>query len=209
MRISAGSGLSPAHNNGGDGGLVDMRGGNAEGTHSGDDGGDVLVRPCSLTALIMLLLMSGHSTVCVSPSQLTGGMARAGRGGDLSFSSGIGIATSSGEVQIATANAGEGGTSGSMTLTTGTSSVGSSGFIVVTTGDALSGSGGAITVAVGKGESGCGSDVAIEAGATSDVATGGAISLTSGGSELTSSGPIEVRAAFQSTETLYHFGGLP
>lgn len=59
-----------------------------------------------------------------------------------------------GSVLIQTANAGMTGTSGSITMNTGTSSLGASGAVQVLTGLATSGPGGYIQLSVGAGDSG-------------------------------------------------------
>ena len=73
--------------------------------------------------------------------------------------------------------------------------MGDSGHITVASGSANSGRGGYIQLSVGTGNSGEGGHVEISAGQTSDStgATGGYLSVASGYSVVSSSGPILLR----------------
>ncbi|MEM1063682.1 MAG: hypothetical protein AAGJ97_15260, partial [Planctomycetota bacterium] len=102
MTLQAGEGSSTYQFDGGDGGKVQIYGGAAQGGLEVDDGGNV---------------------------EVAGGYARCGRGGSLIARTGYGEATSSGIVDIATANGGSSGVSGSIDFSTGTSSAGNSGYI--------------------------------------------------------------------------------
>lgn len=79
---------------GGDGGVVKIRGGMSKGTNRDDAGGDV---------------------------EISGGMALAGYGGSVTIASGGGTGTSSGSALIKTSNAGTLGSSGSIGVSTGES----------------------------------------------------------------------------------------
>lgn len=88
------SGASMHAEDGGDGGVVKIRGGMSKGTNRDDAGGDV---------------------------EISGGMALAGYGGSVTIASGGGTGTSSGSALIKTSNAGTLGSSGSIGVSTGES----------------------------------------------------------------------------------------
>lgn len=116
---------------------------------------------------------------------------------------------------IFTSNSGNGGVSGSLSLSTGASNRGNSGELTIRTGDAdadhsfsgdqKSGSGGNITLAVGTAKFGLGGNMRLSAGSTSGISrysawnpidvTGGEIEITSGSSKETHSGHIEISTA--------------
>ena len=112
---------------------------------------------------------------------------------EILLQSGESVLTSSGALTMATPNAGIGGVSGNIGLTTGTSSVGNSGTIAFTTGKSTGGKGGSITLSVGEGDTGIGGDLILRAGITiaDSGNTGGNITIVqSGESVLTSSGAL-------------------
>ena len=74
--------------------------------------------------------------------EVAGGFSNYARGGAFLLNSGFGQTTSSGIIDIATANSGTSGVSGDMDLSTGTSAMGNSGYINIETGLAKSGKGG-------------------------------------------------------------------
>lgn len=166
MVIFGGDGVNPSHINGGNGGSIDLRGGNARGENYKDDGGDIDIR---------------------------GGFSKAGFGGFITAKTGFSFGTSSGSASITTANAGVKGVSGSMRLATGTSSFGNTGSLMILTGVGRFGKGGNITIGVGTGDSGEGSPLNLRAGATvSESGVGGGVSVMSGQSEAKSSGNLEI-----------------
>lgn len=78
--------------------------------------------------------------------EVAAGFARNGRGGSLVARTGFGEATSSGIIDISTANGGESGVSGSIDFSTGTSSAGNSGYVNIETGEATGGRAGPTSV---------------------------------------------------------------
>lgn len=132
--IQAGEGSSAYQFDGGDGGkefvtaaensillsgVVQIYGGAAQGGLSADNGGNV---------------------------EVAAGFAKNGRGGSIVARTGFGEATSSGIIDISTANGGESGVSGSIDFSTGTSSAGNSGYINIETGEATGGRAGPSSV---------------------------------------------------------------
>ena len=117
MVITAGEGSNTQTSDGGDGGRVQICGGAGQGGRAQTDhGGNV---------------------------EIAGGYAKSGRGGSFWLRTGYGAATSSGLIDISTANAGKPGVvSGEISIYTGTSSLGNTGFIALTTGEATKGKGG-------------------------------------------------------------------
>ncbi len=105
---------------------------------------------------------------------------------------GASVLSSSGSILLESANAGTSGVSGMISLLTGTTSIGDSGSISLRSGTASSGRSGTIELLVGLGNSGEGGSVVISSGQTDDFlgATGGFISLSSGYSTVSSSGPF-------------------
>ena len=93
----------------------------------------------------------------------------------ISLTSGYSSVTSSGNISLATANAGLAGVSGEVSIKTGDSTFGYSGALSMSTGGATGGRGGSITIAVGEGDSGAGGDVDITAGTTTAIAAGGTL----------------------------------
>lgn len=120
---------------------------------------------------------------------------------------------------IATSDSGREGISGSLSLSTGTSTQGNSGEINIRTGDAnaynnlntggKTGGGGNITMAVGSANYGRGGHMKFTAGSTTGFAryniwnpidvTGGEIEMTSGSSKESDSGHIEIATASAGT----------
>lgn len=113
-------------------------------------------------------------------------------GGNLYFHSGASVATSSGNVNMSTPNAGKAGISGSMFFSTGTTSSGSSGKVEIKSGVSTSGTGGDLAFYVGTGDSGNGGNLTLVSGETSaQRAVGGFINVTAGsGSKMGTSGGI-------------------
>lgn len=111
--ITAGEGSSTYTYDGGDGGVVQIFGGAGQGGMDEDDGGNV---------------------------EVSGGYARVARGGSFLVRTGFGETSSSGIIDIATANAGQKGVSGDIDLSTGTSSLGNTGYINIETGEATNSS---------------------------------------------------------------------
>jgi hypothetical protein len=146
--IAAGEGSSEDFVNGGSGGALQMFGGAAQGSNPYNNGGDI---------------------------EVTGGYSRSGYGGDMIYHSGFGMSTSSGSFDLATANAGVAGVSGSYSIVTGTTSHGNTGSIVAQSGDSRSGHGGHINIQVGTGNSGSGGNLKLWAGRT--AATGSVVLL--------------------------------
>merc|ERR1719194_115388 len=96
------------------------------------------------------------------------------------LSSGASTQGTSGKVSLSTV---DGGVSGDMEMTTGSTTGGTSGSISMTSGKSTGGKGGTITLSVGDGDTGVGGDVNINAGMTSASNTrGGAVMLSSGAS---------------------------
>ena len=93
ITIIGGLGSSTQQAGGGKGGGIYMQGGEARGQHHFDNGGNI---------------------------EYTGGLAYAGYGGSFLLETGYGFSTSSGVIELATANAGKVGVSGHIKLTTGT-----------------------------------------------------------------------------------------
>ena len=118
--------------------------------------------------------------------ELFGGVAAFATGGSFLFQSGYGASSSSGFVALVTANAGELGVSGSIALSTGTTSLGNSGYVFIGTGTATSGTGGDIDVIVGSGTCGSGGNIFVSAGeTTNELAVGGAVQITGGHGSFT------------------------
>ena len=99
--VRAGSGTSSHSGAGGKGGHVVLSGGEAAGGDDSDNGGTVDVK---------------------------GGPAFGGRGGSVKVTSGQGLRTSSAPVVLATYSSASAGVSGTLTLSTGTSSLGNTGY---------------------------------------------------------------------------------
>ena len=96
--------------------------------------------------------------------------------GYVSITSGYSLKSSSGNIALKTANAGEKGVSGGIALSTGTSSTGASGAILLGTGTGTGDHGGDIIVVVGTGDTNDGGEVTISAGeTTAKAAVGGRI----------------------------------
>ena len=89
-------------------------------------------------------------------------------GGDVIVTSGLssGNETSSGKVDVLSANAGDKGVSGALTLASGTASNGDSGAFTISTGKAVGGNGGDIGINVGEGDTGIGGAMTLTAGKT-------------------------------------------
>ena len=105
------------------------------------------------------------------------------------YTSGVGHLTSSGLVLLSTANAGFQGVSGSITMSTGTSSLGCSGYYYLGTGEASSGAGGDIDIVVGTGHLYDGGNIYMISGETTAVGeTGGWVQITGGKGSNTDAG---------------------
>jgi len=112
-------------------------------------------------------------------------------GGDVIVTSGLssGNETSSGKVDVLSANAGDKGVSGALTLASGTASNGDSGAFTISTGKAEGGSGGDISINVGEGDTGIGGAMTLTAGKTNaSAAVGGAVTITAGEADDGSNG---------------------
>ena len=116
-------------------------------------------------------------------------------GGDVIVTSGLssGNKTSSGKVDVLSANAGDKGVSGALTLASGTASNGDSGAFTISTGKAVGGNGGDIGINVGEGDTGIGGAMTLTAGMTTATSTatsgvGGAMTFTAGKADDGSSG---------------------
>ena len=97
------------------------------------------------------------------------------------YTSGYGALSSSGLIHVSTANAGLSGVSGSITMSSGTTTLGNSGYIYMATGNALSGTGGDIDMIVGSGEIGNGGNVYMVAGEAEEASrVGGWVQITGG-----------------------------
>ena len=126
-------------------------------------------------------------------------------GGDIIMTSGqsSGNETSSGQVFILSADAGEKGWSGDLTLASGEATSGKSGDITINTGKALGGSGGDIKMNAGEGDTDAGGKVAITAGkTTATTGNGGDVMITAGeaddGANSGTGGEIEIVAGLGS-----------
>ena len=126
-------------------------------------------------------------------------------GGDIIMTSGqsSGNETSSGQVFILSADAGEKGWSGDLTLASGEATSGKSGDITINTGKALGGSGGDIKMNVGEGDTDAGGKVVIKAGkTTATTGNGGDVMITAGeaddGANGGTGGEIEIVAGLGS-----------
>ena len=163
--IAAGEGSSVS-SPGGNGGKVQVFGGAGQGTNEEDDtGGNI---------------------------EMAGGFGNGGVGGSFIVRTGYGFSTSSGLVDIATANAGSAGVSGEINLFTGTTSSGNSGLVRIETGWASGGRGGAYSLLVGTGNTGTGGMITVRSGKTTASASGGNIKVYTGYSTQTSSGDYSV-----------------
>ena len=101
IRLTGGPGTGTSNSDGGNGGSIILDAGIAHGEKDTlDAGGNIEVQA---------------------------GLSKHGNGGSLIFQSGYGERTSSGAVTISTANAGKNGVSGTISITTGTTSTGDSG----------------------------------------------------------------------------------
>ena len=118
-------------------------------------------------------------------------------GGYISMLSGLGTASSSGNIMIRTSNSGADGVSGDLAFLSGTSSGGSSGSIRIGTGTASGGDAGDISIVVGDGNVLDGGHIYMYAGksngASDTGATGGSISMISGFGTESSSGSVIIR----------------
>lgn len=102
-------------------------------------------------------------------------------GGMVSLMSGYSSQASSGNVIVATPNAGVAGVSGTVSLVTGSSSAGNSGAVVITTGTATSGFGGNVQVMVGASNSGTGGNILLNAvQAIQRAGVGGSVVIAGG-----------------------------
>ena len=112
------------------------------------------------------------------------------------MTSGVSTSKTSGSILVRSADAGSGGTSGPVTLTTGRSNLGTTGQISISTGDATGGSAGDISLEVGTGHEYRGGDIKIQSGGTREAdAPGGSIHFATGFSEKRSSGAFSVRTS--------------
>lgn len=101
-------------------------------------------------------------------------------GGDVCATSGFATCQSSGNIEILTAESGTFGTSGGITVGTGTASVGVSGSILIASGDAAeAGAGGSLTLDAGGSQYSTGGNVTATAGWSTDT-VGGSILLRGG-----------------------------
>jgi hypothetical protein len=119
---------------------------------------------------------------------VVGGDGSTASDGSITFSSGIGTATSSGCVAVSTSNTGTVGVSGDLSLSNGTVIVGNSSALYIGSGSSASGSGGSIAISVGSGTD-IGGVSSVTAGDSSRAAEGDA-SIISGLSLTSSSGSL-------------------
>ena len=132
---------------------------------------------------------------------MAGGYAATARGGSALARTGYGEETSSGIIDISTANGGGRGVSGQIDFSTGTASAGNTGYMNIETGDATatqSGKAGFVHVLVGRGNSNRGGDIVMVSGHTTSTgssATGGLIKVVTGYSSPTTSGSFTLDTA--------------
>ena len=101
--LTGGEGSSTYAYDGGNGGVVQIYGGAGQGGLDSDDGGNI---------------------------EIAGGYSRVARGGSYLVRTGYGEYSSSGIIDISTANAGSNGVSGDLDLSTGTSSLGNTVMLI-------------------------------------------------------------------------------
>lgn len=155
VSVQAGSGTNMNPSNGGDGGAVQVRGGQGMGGKADFDIGGMV--------------------------HLEGGSSRTSTGGKIELFSGSGVASSSGDMALMTADSGKKGVSGTLQVQTGNATTGPSGSLFVVTGNAKPGPAGDIIVSVGSGWTGSGGRVAVTAGDMGDLrSTGGEVDVTGG-----------------------------
>jgi hypothetical protein len=156
IALQAGSGTSINPSNGGDGGAVQVRGGQGMGGKPNIDIGGMI--------------------------HLEGGTSRTSTGGKIELFSGTGTTSSSGDMALMTVDAGKKGDSGTLQLQTGNSTTsGTSGSLLLVTGGSRPGPAGDIIVSVGSGFLGNGGRVAVTAGDMTDMrSTGGAVDIAGG-----------------------------
>jgi len=95
------------------------------------------------------------------------------------------VLSTSGAILLRTTDAGSGGASGELALTSGTASCGDSGRLNFETGTAASGTGGFVCCIVGQGRSGIGGGISVTAGITAAEEedrrnSGGCVSVAAG-----------------------------
>ena len=111
---------------------------------------------------------------------ISGGESTTSVGGDISLTSGLGVASSSGAFTLLSADDIDNGViSGGIQMKSGHSTSGNSGTVTLRTEAATSGTAGSISIIVGSGSNFAGGRIVLESG-QSMSATGGSISMTSG-----------------------------
>lgn len=151
VQIRGGSGMSRNTRNGGRGGSISMKGGEANGGDIDDAGGSV---------------------------EISGGIAERGRGGDIKITSGVSHRRSSGTIVMSSVKSSR---SGGIAIQTGDSESSTSGAIRVETGQSTNGSGGSLNFRIGEGTFGDGGLVKIKAGeSTMSGSRGGDVMIDAG-----------------------------
>merc|ERR1711871_1894559 len=133
---------------------------------------------------------------------LSSGSSADNRGGKVDIKSGYGSTKSSGDMLLHTANAGTGGITGKIVMSSGVSTQGNSGALYIGSGTAASGRAGSIFVTVGSGNSGSGGDLTLSSGDTThSTKVGGSVYIGSGTG--TTQGKIQMNVGATGTYELY------
>ena len=143
------------------------------------------------------MALAGRSHAVAGPEVVTcgAGRGRTDSGGVFYIYSGMSVLSTSGAILLRTTDAGSGGASGELALTSGTASCGDSGRLNFETGTAASGTGGFVCCIVGQGRSGIGGGISVTAGITAAEEedrrnSGGCVSVAAGAATRGGDGTI-------------------
>ena len=138
-----------------------------------------------------LVLSAGNTAEFVNTGSATGG--------SVSITTGFSTYLSSGPMLLQTANAGTGGVSGLLVLSTGTASIGTSGGLYVGTGTSNSGASGQLSISTGASTCGDSGTITVSVGASTGGSTnvGGSVNIVAGDTQGTYGGSISLSTGYR------------
>ena len=138
-----------------------------------------------------LVLSAGNTAEFVNTGSATGGT--------VTMTTGYSTFLSSGAMFLQTANAGTGGVSGQLVLSTGTASIGTSGSVYLGSGTSNSGASGLLSITTGASVCGDSGTITVSVGASTAGTTnsGGSVNVVAGDTEGTYGGSISLSTGYR------------